>query len=241
MFAGDIRKAASIVIDEIRHSERHNHCISATGAHGLVTAHSDPTLKRVLTAFYMNLPDGMPTVWVGRFKGEKQMQRCYGPDFFAEVMESTANTPVRHYFCGGKPGVAEELQRICGQKFNNSRVVGTFCPPFRELSDGEFRALADQINALDVNVVWVGISTPKQEKFAHRLAQYTNVHFIVTVGAAFDFHIGNVRQAPGFLQKAGLEWAFRLCVEPQRLWKRYVQVVPLFIYYNFLNLTRSKL
>ncbi len=241
VFAGNIKKASDILISEINTSDRNNYCISATGAHGLVTAYSDPHLKNILTSFYMNLPDGMPTVWVGRLKGEKDMQRCYGPDFFAEMLQSTAGISVKHYFCGGKEGVADELKTACNQKFNNHQIVGTFCPPFRELSDQEFRDLAESINALGVNVVWIGISTPKQEKFAHKLAQYTNVNFIVTVGAAFDFHIGKVVQAPGFMQKIGLEWFFRLCVEPKRLWKRYVQIVPLFIYYNFLNLTRSKI
>lgn len=241
LFAGNIKKAAGILIDEIRNSPRYNYCVSATGAHGLVTAHSDATLKNILSAFYMNLPDGMPTVWVGRMKGEKAMQRCYGPDFFAEMLQSTAHTPIRHFFCGGKEGVADELKAACALKFDNPHIAGTYCPPFRELSDQEFRELAAQINALDVHVVWIGISTPKQEKFAYKLAQYTRVHFLVTVGAAFDFHIGKVVQAPGIVQKMGLEWFFRLCVEPRRLWKRYVQIVPLFIYYNFLNLTRSKI
>jgi len=241
LFAGNIKKAAGILMNEIQTSPRRNYCISATGAHGLVTAHSDATLKSILSSFFMNLPDGMPTVWVGRMKGEKEMQRCYGPDFFAEMMQSTAHAPIRHFFCGGKEGVADELKAACRLKFNNPHIVGTYCPPFRELSDQEFQELAAQINALDVHVVWIGISTPKQEKFAYKLAQYTRVHFIVTVGAAFDFHIGKVVQAPGIMQKMGLEWFFRLCVEPKRLWKRYVQIVPLFIYYNFLNLTRSKI
>ncbi|SMB87750.1 glycosyl transferase, WecB/TagA/CpsF family [Hymenobacter roseosalivarius DSM 11622] len=241
LFAGNIQDASSILRNEMRKEARHNYCISATGAHGLVTAHSDPNLKNILSSFYINLPDGMPTVWVGRMKGEKEMQRCYGPDFFAEMMQSTAHTPIRHFFCGGKEGVADELKAACASKFHNYNVVGTFCPPFRELSDQEFRELGEKITSLDINVVWVGISTPKQEKFAYQLARYTNVHFIVTVGAAFDFHIGKVVQAPGFMQKMGLEWFFRLCVEPKRLWKRYLQIVPLFVYYNILNLRHSKI
>jgi N-acetylglucosaminyldiphosphoundecaprenol N-acetyl-beta-D-mannosaminyltransferase len=241
LFAGDIKKASSLLINEMRGENRQNHCISATGAHGLVTAHSDAHLKNILTNFYINLPDGMPAVWVGRIKGEKEMQRCYGPDFFAEMMQVTAQEPVRHFFCGGKEGVADELKAACESKFNNHGVVGTFCPPFRDLSDQEFKDLGDKINELNINVIWVGISTPKQEKFAYKLARYTNVHFLVTVGAAFDFHIGRVVQAPSFMQKMGLEWFFRLCVEPKRLWKRYLQIVPLFLYYNALNLTHSKI
>ena len=110
-----------------------------------------------------------------------------------------------------------------------SNVVGCFTPPFREMSDEEYRQLAEQINSLEVDIVWIGISTPKQERFAVRLAQYTQVHFICTVGAAFDFHTDRVREAPRWMQQHGLEWFFRLITEPRRLWRRYIKVVPLFI------------
>ncbi|WP_080240494.1 WecB/TagA/CpsF family glycosyltransferase [Spirosoma rigui] len=211
---------------------RQNHCVSATGAHGLVTAVKEPNFKTVLDSFHWNLPDGMPGVWIGRWKGARQMTRCYGPDFFKLVMSQSAQQPIRHFFCGGQPGVAEELKASVGAKFGNYQVAGTFCPPFREMSDDEFRDLAQTINNAGVNIVWIGLSTPKQERFARRLAQWVNVHFIVTVGAAFDFHTDRVVQAPSWMQRLSLEWFFRLMVEPKRLYKRYLEVVPLFIYLN---------
>lgn len=211
---------------------RENKCVSATGAHGLVTAFKEPEFRATLDAFHWNLPDGMPGVWVGRLKGAKQMTRCYGPDFFKRVFESSANASVNHFLCGGQEGVADELKAAVGRKFHNYRVVGTFCPPFREMSDEEFRALANRINDSGANIVWIGLSTPKQERFARRLAQYTKVNFIVTVGAAFDFHTDRVAQAPGWMQRMSLEWLFRLMAEPKRLYKRYLEVVPLFILLN---------
>ena len=117
-------------------------------------------------------------------------------------------------------------------KFGNNNVVGTFSPPFRPMTDDEMKILAEDINSKGTDIVWVGLSTPKQEIFANQLAQYAHVHFIITVGAAFDFHTGKVTQAPKILQKMGLEWFFRLCMEPKRLYKRYGVVVPLFIFYN---------
>ena len=191
---------------------------------------------KLLNSFYMNLPDGMPAVWVGRLKGAKEMERCYGPDFFAAVMRESADKPVRHFFCGGKEGVAARLAEVCKTKFGNANVVGVHCPPFRELSEEEFEALGAEISALDVDIVWIGISTPKQEWFAHRLSKYARVGYIATVGAAFDFHIGAVRQAPKILQKAGLEWLFRLIMEPRRLYRRYFKIVPKFIYLNLREL-----
>lgn len=211
---------------------RANKCISATGAHGLVTAFKEPEFKNVLNSFYWNLPDGMPGVWVGRLKGAKQMTRCYGPDFFKLVVQQSADTTIKHFFCGGQEGVANELKAAVARKFDNRQVVGTFCPPFREMSDAEFKALGDQINESGANVVWIGLSTPKQERFARRLAQWVNVNFIVTVGAAFDFHTDRVAQAPGWMQKLSLEWLFRLAAEPKRLYKRYLEIVPLFIFLN---------
>ncbi|GIV62056.1 MAG: hypothetical protein KatS3mg044_0922 [Rhodothermaceae bacterium] len=147
-------------------------------------------------------------------------------------MEATASLPVRHFFCGGKEGVADRLREAVAEKFGNRNVVGTHCPPFRPLTDDEFAALGAEIDAVGAHVVWIGISTPKQERFAADLARHTQARFIITVGAAFDFHIGNVRQAPSWMQQAGLEWFFRLLMEPRRLWRRYLKIVPAFMYYN---------
>jgi N-acetylglucosaminyldiphosphoundecaprenol N-acetyl-beta-D-mannosaminyltransferase len=213
-----------------------NRCVSATGAHGMVHAMRHPRFGAILREFYCNLPDGMPGVWVGRIKGAAAMDRCYGPDFFRDVLVATRHSTVRHYLCGGKEGVADELKAACARKFGNRNIVGTYCPPFREMSDDECRLLAHDINAQRTDILWIGISTPKQEYFAHRMAAYTNVHFLVTVGAAFDFHIGKIRQAPRFVQRMGLEWLFRLGMEPRRLYQRYLEIVPLFILYNGMEL-----
>jgi N-acetylglucosaminyldiphosphoundecaprenol N-acetyl-beta-D-mannosaminyltransferase len=210
-----------------------NYCISASGAHGLVEAAKNPDFKVVLNNFHLNLPDGMPTVWIGRLKGAKEMQRCYGPDFFMKMIKSSATLPINHYFCGGKEGIAEQLKHTSINRFGNSNVVGTFYPPFREMADLEMKELGDTINATKANIVWIGMSCPKQEQFAYRLATYTNVHFLVAVGAAFDFHTGQVKQAPKWMREVGLEWFFRLLMEPKRLFPRYFEVVPQFIWLNF--------
>lgn len=238
----DIRTAVAEVVDKVT-ANNTAVCISATGAHGVIEAYKDKAFKEVLNSFYINLPDGVPCVWVGQLKGAKQMRRCYGPDFFQETMLSTAGLPVNHFFCGGKPGVAEELRETSLRKFGNHRVTGTFSPPFRSMSDEEMDALGQQIRSSGAHITWIGISTPKQELFAQRLSKRLDTGVIITVGAAFDFHTGKVKQAPKWMQKRGLEWFFRLLSEPRRLYKRYFEIVPMFIFLNikeFLHFYTNK-
>ena len=214
-----------------------NRIITATGVHGVITARTDADFNRILNhPNTFNLPDGMPTVWVAKAKGAKHIERCFGPFVFAEIMQKTAKTELKHYLCGGNEGVAERLKQSCEQRFKNFNIAGTHCPPFREITDDEFQNLANEINALETDIVWIGISTPKQEKFAWRLSQYTNVKALITVGAAFDYHTDSIRPAPRWVQNIGMEWFFRLTMEPKRLWKRYAEIVPKFIFFGFLDI-----
>lgn len=125
----------------------------------------------------------------------------------------------------------------------NHGVTGVFCPPFRDMSDAEMEVLGQQIQASGAHIVWIGISTPKQERFARKLRAYVQTDYIITVGAAFDFHTGRVKQAPKWMQNMGLEWFFRVLMEPKRLYKRYLEIVPKFIWLNikeFLDFYISK-
>jgi N-acetylglucosaminyldiphosphoundecaprenol N-acetyl-beta-D-mannosaminyltransferase len=216
-------------------------CITATGSHGLVIAQQDNNYRDILKKSYWNLPDGMPSVWIGKLKGAKKIERCYGPDLFREVMLASKNKSIKHYFCGGMDGVAANLKILCENNFGNFNIVGTFSPPFRKMTDEELLDLANNINANEADIIWIGMSTPKQEMLAFRLSKYAQVSFICTVGAAFDFYSGRVIQAPKFIQKSGFEWLFRLIIEPRRLWKRYFEVVPLFIYYNIKEYINIKI
>jgi N-acetylglucosaminyldiphosphoundecaprenol N-acetyl-beta-D-mannosaminyltransferase len=237
-------KAIETLLETAQHDTRPcSHCVSATGAHGIVEARKNGVFKKNLQDFYLNLPDGMPGVWVGRMKGAKEMQRCYGPDIFAAFMTRSADRPISHFFCGGKEGVADELKNASLDRFGNRNVTGTFSPPFREMTDTEMQELAQSIHASGAQVVWIGLSTPKQEMFAARLQQFASVRLIITVGAVFDFYTGRVKQAPRWMQRSGLEWFFRLSIEPQRLAGRYLEIVPKFIWFNikeFIDFCISK-
>jgi N-acetylglucosaminyldiphosphoundecaprenol N-acetyl-beta-D-mannosaminyltransferase len=230
----------SILADIIQKTPPTSKLISATGAHGIIYANQHPDFKAVLNSFYVNLPDGMPGVWVGRAKGATTMQRCYGPDFFKHLISVSADKPIQHFFCGGKEGVADELKTVCNTVYKNNRIAGTFCPPFREMTPEEWQMLAKKIADSGADIVWVGLSTPKQEYFAAKLKNFVSVYYIITVGAAFDFHTGKVQQAPKWMQKSGLEWFFRLLMEPRRLYKRYFTIVPLFIFYNIKEFIKLK-
>ena len=157
------------------------------------------------------------------------MSRVYGPDLMLEVMALSESKGYRHFFYGGANGTATVLREQLLKRFPKLQVVGVYEPPFRPLNDAEQQELESQVDSARPDMMWIGLSTPKQEKFMAEYLPRLNTTLMVGVGAAFDFHAGKVRQAPRWMQRAGLEWFFRLCSEPRRLWKRYLKNNPLFI------------
>jgi N-acetylglucosaminyldiphosphoundecaprenol N-acetyl-beta-D-mannosaminyltransferase len=214
--------------------------VCVTGVHGVSEAQDDPAFRHVLNKAFLNTPDGMPMVWMGRLQGFQQMGRVYGPDLMLRVCEISPARGIKHFFYGGAPGVAEELKRRLEQRFPGLNIVGTYSPPFRPLSADEERELVEQVATLKPDLFWVGLSTPKQEKFMAQYWQRLDATLFFGVGAAFDFHAGRVRQAPRWMQRSGLEWFFRLCCEPRRLWKRYFRNNPLFLFRAAAQLTGLK-
>jgi len=203
--------------------------VTVTGVHGVMESRRDDELRRIHNRSYLSTPDGMPMVWIGRWQGHKTMDRVYGPDLMLEVMERTVGSDRGHYFFGGAEGVAERLATQLKNRFPGMRVSGVQCPPFREMTAAEEEKLVAQLDEKRPHFFWVGLSTPKQERFMAGFLQrhpglaknWSHGIVIIGVGAAFDFHSGRVQQAPHWMQRKGLEWFFRLCMEPRRLWKRY--------------------
>ncbi len=193
-------------------------------AHGLTEARRDPELRAIYNASWLTTPDGMPLVWLG----PRGVERVYGPDLMLAVCDAGRAVGLRHYFFGGTPGVADELKQKLVARFPGLEVVGTHTPPFRPLDDAETMTLRAEIARLRPDVIWVGLSSPKQEKFMARHWRELDAGVLIGVGAAFDFHSGRVRQAPRWVQRSGLEWFFRLCTEPRRLGPRYLTTTPLF-------------
>jgi N-acetylglucosaminyldiphosphoundecaprenol N-acetyl-beta-D-mannosaminyltransferase len=237
VFAEDLPTAVANLVsllDEKKLSE--SICISCTGAHGMIEAQENTNFKKTLQAFYLNLPDGMPLVWLAKLKGYQKAGRCYGPDLFGLLLKETSQTSYAHFFCGGKPGVAEELKQVSQISWPGVKIAGLHCPPFRTLDNSEWAALATAINDSAASIVWIGLGTPKQEVFAATLAPLVNGKIIITVGAAFDFYTGKVKQAPKWIQQIGMEWFYRLLQEPKRLGPRYLKIVPKFTLVALANL-----
>ncbi len=216
-----------------------NKCISASDAHVLVLAKTQTDFSLILRAFYWNLPDGVPTVWILKWKGAKQASRISGPAFFEGVMKATQNMPINHFLCGGVEGVAEDLKQVC-ESWGNFNVVGVSSPPFKNLDIADYQNIGKLITHAKTNIVWVGMGAPKQIYFASELIKYINVQAIVTIGAAFDFHTKRIKKAPVWIQKIGMEWLFRLIQEPKRLFKRYLKTIPQFIYFGILDVIKKQ-
>jgi N-acetylglucosaminyldiphosphoundecaprenol N-acetyl-beta-D-mannosaminyltransferase len=131
----------------------------------------------------------------------------------------------RHFLYGGGPGTAERLKESLNERFG-TLVTGTYCPPFRRLTDQELEHVTSLVEAAKPDILWVGLGTPKQEKWMFEYRERIPVPVMIGVGAAFDFNCGRSRQAPAWMQENGMEWLFRLSTEPQRLWRRYLVSIP---------------
>lgn len=196
--------------------------VTVTGVHGVMESQRDAELMRIHNQAGMVTPDGMPMVWMGRLRGFQHVSRVYGPDLMLEVCAKSIGAGWRHYFYGGAEGVADLLASKLTARFPGIQIVGTHCPPFRALSREEDQAVVDRINAARPDIVWVGLSTPKQEYWMASHVGRIHGAVLIGVGAAFDFHANLKPQAPRWMQRSGLEWAFRLASEPRRLWRRYL-------------------
>ena len=197
--------------------------IAVTGMHGVTEAQHDARFKEILNAAAMVVPDGYPLVWLGRRRGfANLLRRVYGPELMEDFCAQTVGKGYRHFFYGGHPGVAEDLARRFAVRHPGFVVAGTYCPPFCELTPEEDSRIVGAIEGARPDIVWVGLSTPKQERWMFERRSRLNVPVLVGVGAAFDFHTGRVLQAPSWMREHGLEWLFRLMLEPRRLWRRYL-------------------
>lgn len=205
--------------------------ICVTGAHGVIEARDDASFRRILNGSVFNTPDGMPNVWMGRhFHGVETMDRVYGPDLMREVIDLGRERGLRHFLFGGKEGVSERLRNALRERFPGVEISGIYTPPFRPLNGEEAAEFNRAIDAADPHLIWIGLSTPKQERFMAEWAPRLPGRLMIGVGAAFDFHAGLVSSAPPVLQRAGLEWLYRLVTEPRRLWPRYSRIVPRFLW-----------
>jgi N-acetylglucosaminyldiphosphoundecaprenol N-acetyl-beta-D-mannosaminyltransferase len=223
----NLPQAVAEVAHWVERRERHYVCV--TGVHGVMESQRSRELLEIHNASGLTTPDGMPLVWLGRRAGASQMGRVYGPDLMLAVCEVAAARGWSAYLYGGAEGVPELLAGRLAARFPGLRIAGTMSPPFRPLTAEEDAAIVERINAAGPDLVWVGLSTPKQERWMAAHRDRLTAPVLLGVGAAFDIHAGRLPQAPRWMRASGLEWLYRLVREPRRLWRRYLRNNPAFV------------
>lgn len=222
-----IPQALDIIDTWIQQGQHHYVCV--TGVHGVMESQRDPELRRIHNAAGLVTPDGMPLVWLSRLRGQRHVERVYGPDLMLAACGRFSGPRYRHFLYGSSEDILARLATNLRKRFPDIQIVGSYAPPYRELSASEDAQIVDLLNQAAPDIIWVGLSTPKQERWMANHVGKLMASALIGVGAAFDFHAGVKKQAPYWMQRSGLEWFFRLMSEPHRLWRRYLINNPLFL------------
>lgn len=214
--------------------------VYATSVHGIMEAHDVREFSEILNRADLVTPDGMPLVWMLRLKGVRNQQRVYGPTLMLHVLRMAAKESISVGFYGGESDTLNMLVSRMQAMFSGIKINYSFSPPFRTLSQEEIDQVRLNVIHSGVRILFVGLGCPRQEMWID--AQRGAIPAVmIGIGAAFDFHAGLKPQAPAWMQKAGLEWLFRLFTEPGRLWKRYLYIVPRFLFFAAADWIRYKI
>ncbi len=224
----NMSQAVGVIDRWIRNRDPNYVCV--TSVHGIVESQGDARLRQIHNSAGLVTPDGIPLVWFMKSHGENHVERVYGPDLMLAVMQLSLEHGYTHFLYGATDETLRRLQDRLERRFPGVRIVGKHAPPFRPLTFAEDVEIVEKINRSGADIVWVGLSTPKQELWMADHVGRLNAPVTLGVGAAFDFHAGLKRQAPSVIRRNGLEWLFRLLTEPRRLWKRYFSIVPYFAF-----------
>ncbi len=243
----DLESAANAVVYNAERGVQGYVCV--TGAHGVIESQKDDDLAGIHNNSLMTVPDGMPNVWMARLHGFSQTGRVYGPELMLRICDITAQSStenpqrkLRHFLYGSTADKVARLRCELERRFPGIEIAGVYSPPFRSLSDDEENDLRELVEDCRPDLFWVGLSTPKQEKFMadHSLGvepkHPLKAGVMLGVGAAFDIISGDSKDAPRWVKQAGLQWLHRLCSEPRRLYRRYFSIVPKFIWLSTLQI-----
>lgn len=220
----DLDRATRLIVAAAQ--QPHSGYVCVADVRSIIATQDDPALREIFNQAFLVTPDGMPLVWLS----PPGTSRVYGPDLLLAVCAAGRTVGLRHFFYGGGPGTAEALRDHLTERFPGLEVCGTYTPPFRDLTPEEENELEATVSAAQPHLLWVGISTPKQERFMATHAARLSNGLMIGVGAAFDFHSGRVKQAPRWMQRSGLEWLHRIAQEPARLGPRYLRTHPRFLW-----------
>ncbi len=220
--------AEGIVDDFVTHRKQGYVCVCPVST--IMECVKFKAYREVVNGADVVTPDGMPTVWIGRARGFKDMDRVYGPDLMQRICQTSQSKGYKHYFYGASSEALKALTQRLNRDYPHLQVCGQYSPPFRALSADEKNEIIDEIKRAEPDILWVGLGSPKQDFWMREHRSLLDVPLMIGVGAAFDFLSGNKPQAPKWVQRSGLEWLFRLCCEPRRLWRRYLLGNTVFVY-----------
>lgn len=229
--------ATEQIMDWARGRESRYACI--TNVHVVMEGHDDPSFRKIINEGDLVTPDGMPLVWALKLFGVSTATRVYGPDLTLHVCRAAAENKLPIALYGGTSESLEVFEAFLSKEFPGVEVACAIAPPFRPLTEEEDLRYTQEIEASGARVLFVGIGCPKQERWMAEHRGRINMPML-GVGAAFDFHTGRVKQAPSWMQKSGLEWAFRFMMEPRRLWRRYVIHNPRYLFFLMLQYLKGK-
>ena len=235
------QEAVDILINAEDQGQRGYVCV--TGVHGVIESQRDPELRRIHNRSFLTVPDGKPLAWIGRRKGAPKMGRVYGPDLMLSVCEAGIAHSKTHFLYGATEEILEKLKANLEIKFPGIQIEGTYAPPFRPLNAEEEKELKQQVQKCRPDFLWVGLSTPKQERFMMThdpRPEASALHplscgILFGVGAAFPIHAGLQTDPPEWIKESGMQWFYRLIQDPRRLWRRYFDIVPRFLFLEALQ------
>ena len=215
----------SQAVDALRTGANHlttPYLVAAANTHLVALAHRKQRFRETMTQFDLIVPDGMPLVWyLNRIHGAGLRDRVYGPDLMRRIL-ATAESSERHFLLGGAEAERKKLKDVLAREYPKVDIVGSYSPPFGNWPAGEEENIVQLLRRSSPTFVWVGLGCPKQEQLLASLKSALPPAVYVAVGAAFSLISGTVKQAPPSWQRVGFEWAFRLLMEPRRLWRRYL-------------------
>jgi N-acetylglucosaminyldiphosphoundecaprenol N-acetyl-beta-D-mannosaminyltransferase len=214
--------------------------VAVCNVHMVMEAQNDRRFMEMLNFSGLTVPDGKPLTWLGRYRGFDLKRRVYGPDLFHDFLAATEGLGYRHFFYGGHPSVLEQMLAKIRARFPRTEIAGYYSPPFRPLTAQEDATVTAMINGSRADILWVGLGCPKQEIWMYEHRECLRVPVMVGVGQAFNIVAGSLRQAPPWMREHGLEWLFRLLLEPRRLWKRYLVYNTRFLYCIALEMLSRK-
>ncbi len=208
--------------------------ICVSNVHTTVTAFEDPEYRAVQNGGILAIPDGGPLSSVGRKRGAENMSRTTGPSYMEEILKISEEKGYSHFFYGSTEETLDKLKDRLQKDHPGLTIAGMMSPPFRALTEAEDEAIVQQINDTHPDFVWVALGAPKQEKWMAAHQGCVN-GLMVGVGAAFDYDAGNIKRAPKWMQKANLEWLYRLLQDPKRLFTRYLVTNTKFIWHAVIR------